>query len=268
MSALMNWLFDRTPSEADDAPPIPEHLSKPGAVVDEEGTDLLPPASSYELEEYYALMDYRAANGAYSRRRITMRSVGVGSKGALIKAVCHERRAIRTFRCDRIEGFIDDDGVVHEPLTFFREVFLIDLNRLTGASGVDTAVTEARIARDKLLAPLSVLVGIARSDEHVHPAEIDAICAWAEGQSMLLAGGAHAGDKALAKAFRETIQNMRPTRQAIEHHWGDTLAMCKADPQFARSFSGAVSEVIVADGVLAAGEEALLADLGIPITGR
>lgn len=64
-------------------------------------------------------IDYTDANGDQTRRRI--RVIGVSnliSKPGWIEAHCYEREAQRRFRVDRISRVIDEDGVVHEPLTY------------------------------------------------------------------------------------------------------------------------------------------------------
>jgi hypothetical protein len=65
-------------------------------------------------------IEYQDAQGAFSRRRVTLRRLYHTATGELcLGCFCHERQALRTFRFDRIHSVIDGDGVVWKPAVFF-----------------------------------------------------------------------------------------------------------------------------------------------------
>lgn len=266
MSALTDWLFDKTPDIADEAPPSRFQDGRPTISDDEEWLE--PPEDSYALEEVLTVIDYRDARGNVSRRRITLRKLARGPHAPILSAICHERRAFRQFRCDRIDGFIDfDTGEVQDCPTFFREVMLIDLAGLAptvrrAASQVETALSRARAIRDELRAPISVLVGIARSDELFQPEELDTICAFAEKFSPTIHVPAHPGEISAMGELRRLIQSMRPTRSAMQGYMNEVRAAC-LDAAFRDAFLTAVGDVIMADGRISPGEHALLTELGL-----
>lgn len=62
-------------------------------------------------------MSYRDSAGRYSRRWVTVRSIDVYD-GTLI-AYCWKRRALRTFRLDRVKDVVDGAGEILSADTFF-----------------------------------------------------------------------------------------------------------------------------------------------------
>lgn len=85
----------------------------------EDGEDVpdisgLDPARESILGATFAI-EYRDSKGAASRRRITALRF---SEGTLV-ARCHERRALRTFRLDRITCVVDRNGVIYDTGDFF-----------------------------------------------------------------------------------------------------------------------------------------------------
>ena len=52
-------------------------------------------------------IEYVDAASAFSRRTITVRKVRPGLESHVVVAWCHTRRAVRTFRVDRIKALID-----------------------------------------------------------------------------------------------------------------------------------------------------------------
>lgn len=69
-------------------------------------------------------IEYADAAGNRSRRRITALQFKNGS----LMARCHERKALRTFRLDRITCVIDRSGVIYDTAEFFNLIdFPLDL---------------------------------------------------------------------------------------------------------------------------------------------
>lgn len=66
------------------------------------------------------MIEYRDAKGATSRRRITVFDIISGSAGIpALRARCHERKATRQFRVDRIVCCIDYSGEIHDDVASF-----------------------------------------------------------------------------------------------------------------------------------------------------
>lgn len=78
-----------------------------------------------EAEGQTFMIEYRDAAGAASSRRISVYSIrSDGPKKLYLVARCHERKATRTFRADRITACIDLDGVVHDDVAgYLAETF-------------------------------------------------------------------------------------------------------------------------------------------------
>ena len=210
-------------------------------------------ADRIDLEPIYTMIDYVDSTGQRSRRRITLLSLKRGPNAPLLTAICHERRATRTFRCDRIGGFIDGDSVVEDAKAFFRETMLVDLDTLAP----DEALATARLVRDQLRPGLSVLVALARSDDEFHAEELDRILQYTERELPHIEGGDAVGLDEL-DAMIPLVENMRPTREALPGY----LARIEefSAPRRA-NFSRSVFEVVVADRRFAMEEEDFLRDL-------
>ena len=196
---LFSWLFSRTPDEL--SPPPPPELPKGRAlrVPQLDPTEILPSEDDLsdqyfpsdqgnittisssvdqgkiELEEIVCAIHYIDSEGDESVRQITMMSIKKGSRGPLLNAICHARHAVRTFRVDRIQEIITiSDGECHKPANFFRDLLGIDISEMGPNYNVH-ALDVARQLRETLRPLLSVLVCAARSDEHIHPQEVDEI---------------------------------------------------------------------------------------------
>ena len=135
-------------------------------------------------------IEYQAADGEVSRRRIMLRTISQRDDGAtFLQALCFERNALRSFRLDRVIRVIDGDGEVFEdPRAFLRDELRVRLPE--GASAPAPRATPLR-ANDPVPSPairpeeapgtaqrrcardgLRVLVALARSDGQLHPAEV------------------------------------------------------------------------------------------------
>ena len=98
------------------------------------GPVVLPPEDEEQEEEGgllgYAegqtfMIEYRDAKGALSRRRITVIDIRRGTSGVpCLVARCHERKAMRMFRVDRIASCIDYDGQVFDDVPAFLQEML------------------------------------------------------------------------------------------------------------------------------------------------
>ena len=222
-----------------------------------------------DLEQLYTIIDYKDAGGKRTRRRITMQRLVKGPEGPIVEAICHERQRFRMFRCDRIECFIGhDDGEITATDQFFREVLLLDLAELTptkpkrqktlGPTATQTtAITGARAMREKLRAPLSILVLAATADNDFHEEELEVICQWLEDEVQDFID---TGEIGLAEidAMTTLIRKMHPTRRSLPTHLRNIRRMDEV--RFQR-LARALRRVILADGVLRVEEAEFYADL-------
>ncbi len=265
MSSLNDWLFDKTPGIDDAPPPHPQMDGQP--IISEDDEWLETPTDSYDLEEVYTLIDYRDSKGNQTRRRITLRKVARGPHAPILTAICHERRAVRAFRCDRIEGFIEDDGEVIDCNRFFRDMMMIDLNYLShrekAAPTIPTALSVARQIRNDFRAPLSILVALARSDESFISEELDVICGFAETMAPTLHSSAHPGEVSAMTELRPLIRRMRPSRESLDGYLHKVRSVTSNDPSFREAFEDAMNDVLWADGRVAEGERRLINELGL-----
>jgi hypothetical protein len=141
-------------------------------------------------------IEYQAADGEVSRRRIMLRSISHRDDGAIfLQALCFERNALRSFRLDRVIRVIDGDGHVFEdPKAFLRDELRVRLPevasvpmpvpRAAPSPAHDLPPGPAARSEERQIEPpgtaqrrcardgLRVLVALARSDGHLHPAEV------------------------------------------------------------------------------------------------
>lgn len=261
----MTWLRGRAPKEDSPAPEISipsalQERERPSDNVSEEVETLEPDENGkIELDEVFCVIDYTDAQGFASRRRITTRSIAKKTTGPVLTAVCHERRAVRHFRADRIECFITDDGEVIEPLNFFREFLSVDLNRLNPTEE-DNEIIQAREIRDFLRAPLSILILCARSDDEFHPEEMDAIALYAEQEVFHLNNEIGRFDNVsigTLNQLNKMISTMRPQESSIQ---GYANRICGFNYERGERFSKALEKLVMADGKVSIDEQDFLND--------
>lgn len=167
-------VFNRRATIAKFAPPAAPRSMKMD--VSSSDDDEMPTGTSFDDEFSVAVgeaigLRYVDANGAVSQRRITVHSVGRSGTGSLfINAWCHERRAARRFRADRVDSIIElatGEIIDHPDRVIERFATLCD-----EAAPVDNAVDQVmRLARDGL----NILVFLARCDGQFHSSESDVI---------------------------------------------------------------------------------------------
>jgi hypothetical protein len=73
-------------------------------------------------------IEYRDANANVTVRGIRIRRFSRTAQGWLcMGAYCYERKALRSFRLDRVVSIIDEDGVIWETRDFFSKELHVDL---------------------------------------------------------------------------------------------------------------------------------------------
>lgn len=156
------------------------------------------------------VIEYVDSGGQASTRRITVNALRRNAAGqTLLQAFCHERRASRVFRADRIRCCIDLDGEVHDDVAaFLRDIF--------GASVVTASVAVPRVYWSAVVEAfrpeIVLLAAMSRCDFDVHAAEThaatDFVAARAEASGTML-------DAAASRAIYRHIARLRPDVDAV-----------------------------------------------------
>ena len=139
-------------------PPAPDGFV--AAPIDE-GVRTSPPSNPIGQA---LLLHYVNAKQEVSRRRVTVRKITQGGGAFYLNAYCHERKAPRNFRVDRIVELID--VATGEVLTGAEAEEL--LQRLPFQPERSNHEPTRELLRDERSA-LQVLVFLARADDHLHP---------------------------------------------------------------------------------------------------
>jgi len=154
------------------------NTSPPVIPVEDDVTMVTPEEAAEVYDECLAghtlMIEYCDASGEQSRRVITIRSFSSGRPGYL-NAVCHERRAFRQFRLDRISTIIDRHGEIFEPAErYFEERF-----KLRGAGlfsrGLETEAEENKRILNTVRDGLICLSALAGADGFLHADEVEAL---------------------------------------------------------------------------------------------
>jgi hypothetical protein len=245
---LIEWLFERTP-RLDDDPPRHARIEPTLTAADAEPAPALAPGDAVELDPLHAMIEYEAADGDVTRRRVTFNRLRPNRDGDWIaEAWCHERRAPRRFRLDGITAFFSDDGEVVEPEAWWRAAGVV-------LPEVGPPRFDARALRDALRPGLSLLVSLARADGRLCEAEIGAIQAWAEAEAFArdLPMTCEISDR-----LGELVPAMRPTAEALPGHFARIV---QGGDAAIRRLHRAVREVSRADGRIPDSEVAFAAML-------
>lgn len=193
-----------------DIPPIVVGFSP--VVPDDDGPDVAddaPRVIQAGVSGVTLAIEYRDSRGAESRRRVTLIRLRVDAAGNnILDAFCHERRALRTFRFDRVRAIIDLDGEVHtDPTAWLVAVlgvvppWMPDI-RAPGA-------THRRLAGPGAL----FLVALSRADGQLVVDEAMEILNYMTERADL-DGVETTGEDAVALA--KWIPTLRPTRDQVE----------------------------------------------------
>lgn len=213
-------------------------------------------------EGQYFIIEYIDSKGQESRRRVTVYSVVPGAAGMpCLFARCHERKADRQFRFDRIQCVIDMHGEVHEDvLDYLCEGLGLDKESVTAAfdgsvSKKSPAVVNA--AREFAMA----LVTVADCDGHRHTAEFEAILLACVKRCDRLRIDVDATELEHLKRY---ILRLRPTDDMFRNAVGAIMGM---PPREVVEFLLACRKVAEADTRLHADELRLLDALSRDLTG-
>lgn len=215
----------------------------------------------FDLEPMFLVIDYRDAAGRFSRRRVTTRWLEKRGKDCYVGAICHERRAHRKFRLDRIEGVIDADGIVEKASSFFDSIIADDEGyevakpaRRTPQSVSRPTASAYTLLRREIKPALVILSAAARADDFLHIEEIDRMMLFTETEAEhLVEEGVIAECPDIDGFYKlgRLITRLRPTRDEL-YDALDTIATWPGD-RTGRLMKSLVS-VVEADGIIVRSE--------------
>lgn len=113
------------------------------------------------------VLEYENSKRELSQRLVTCRQFSINAGKSYLKAYCHHRTALRTFRLDRVKDVFDaKTGESLSPVQAFFAQFSPD--KMT-KSGLTWGLSVGQ--RADLVALLNALVFLARCDREFHPSE-------------------------------------------------------------------------------------------------
>lgn len=117
------------------------------------------------------VIEYTDSKGATSQRLITCQHYAVRADKEYIRAYCHHRKSLRSFRLDRIVDVYDAaTGESLSPVQAFFARFSPDSIAKSGLSWGLTVGLKA-----DLVALINALVFVARCDREFHPSEVSCL---------------------------------------------------------------------------------------------
>jgi len=187
-------------------------------------------------------IEYLDAKGSRSVRRITALKLRFNDGAPLLACWCHERRAYRSFRLDRIQSCHDRCGEVFETQEFLRVVLGIDFRSL-----LDLVEPE-----DVFGNGMRLLSALAYADGGVHLDELERII-----QYCVAMYDYHAADlpKQLGDALPNLVRSQRPTSAVVDK---SLRGLRRSSASERNLFARYAVEVMDADGVHDPAEFALV----------
>ncbi|MGE4085964.1 MAG: WYL domain-containing protein [Vicinamibacterales bacterium] len=194
-------------------------------------------------------IDYVDAAGAGSSRRITIRSIRDEGGHFAVGAVCHERRAFRRFRSDRIGELRDlSTGEIFDDAALFlrRHVLLLDDPAAMTAAISEPSTVPFRATRallDRVRDELVLLAGLARTDGFLDEAET--LLLYGHVLRRTLGDGRFDG-----AAIARFIAALVPDAEAVEHAAARFAAAHGHDSAVRETLFDTANELIMLDGVV------------------
>lgn len=208
------------------------------------------------------IIEYVSASGHESTRRITVFDIKLSSDGVpALHARCHERKANRLFRLDRIACCIDFSGEVFEDVpAFVSETF-----------GMDLAIASARPNPEKakhwqgivssIRPEALLLVAVALADHELCDAEVadmvDILALKAERRTGLVSEDD-------VRALSRYLHRLRPTEPSINRAIEE---LSRRSPHEIREILLQAVSVMDADGIRRTEERHLINDLAVDLLG-
>lgn len=210
------------------------------------------------------MIEYVDARGQASARRITVWNISAGSAGIpCLVARCHERKAQRSFRVDRIRAVIDLDGEVHDDVVaYLRERVGLATSLAALAAAQNSEDDRAWVAMRAAARPAAILLaGVSLSDGVKHPVEVEVAAAFC---TRLCERRDFTPTGATLAAFRRYLKGLRPDREMM---LGAMDRIQTEQPDEIIAVLRAARDVVEADGHLHAAEIGMLDDICRELTG-
>ena len=217
------------------------------------------------------IIEYEDSKGDLSERRISVWDIIPGKDNIpCLLAKCHERKATRQFRIDRILSIIDFDGEVHEPPTnFLIEAFGMEPAFAEAAETGEINLPDIRQkleqeAREKerweaikkdILPHIKALAGLAWSDGYMTPDERGVIL----DHALQLSRNYNPSDNEVDKICN-LIKRQYPSEGAIKRAVSDVW---ESNFEHRQLFLVACARLVEADGVISEEELAFLEQCGV-----
>lgn len=206
------------------------------------------------------VIEYVDTKGRASVRRISVHAIEAGAGGMpCLYARCHERKAMRQFRVDRIRSCADFDGVVYpDVMQYLSETFGMGMSAAVAASAGHqrwASILDAIRADTVLLSCVSLADG-ARHDRETEVIA-DYLARIAEDVIGMMTD-------AEIVAMVRYVRRLRPGPEAIT---SAIEMMRRKEGGHQRRFFRACVDVMDADGLRRGSEKTLIDDLAAEITG-
>jgi tellurite resistance protein len=248
-------------------PPLPPNIQQRARADDAPEEEA---STSAEADPQTFAMEYIDAAGQPSLRQVTVRAVGANPSGdTTLQCLCHMRGAVRTFRADRIQYIIDQNGEVIEDVPGFiaDNLSATPEPEKPAARGSKKPQTDRTKRRNQIRAAnrdyIRILVAIARADGNYdleEEAPIQAFVAGQYGEPL---------DEADQMWLRNYIHRMNPTFDQVDLametvgfylRWARSAGQAE-DKARVQAFTMALKAVIMADGHADEAELDVLRDL-------
>lgn len=201
-----------------------------------------------DIEGLALAIEYDHVDGETSSRLITCKSINPNPPGFL-RAHCHLRNDFRTFRVDRIRSIKElGTGEVIDR----RSVVAFLAPYVEFAAEQDKAKAQ-RLFQRKVGPDIKVLVFLAASDGHVHPAERQVIIDYARAEADRLFPYQEFDEVATLR----WINHLKPTQNAARR----AVMMLMDDLDHFKQFAGIMMALVRADGKVVELEEAAMRDI-------
>jgi len=205
-------------------------------------------------------IEYRDSRNRETMRRITMIRADTEPRCYRIHAMCHERKKYRSFLSTGILSVVDPDGVVFNPVEFFRKELAIEVDpaRFPNAAPIDASAfppPAGQTAKKLCRHELRLLSTLSHSDGFLHGDEIEFMAQYAAKVCELEGSPMTQADRFAIISY---LRRMHPTDLQIN----DAIDAIWELPDYRiRMFIDACKGVIEADGEIHPDEVEALSEL-------
>lgn len=266
---LLDFILNRTPARSAPPPPAVLAIDVTMDTGETEVTlDAVAPETGAKIptDPLFLQIEYVDSAGNRSTRRVTIHSAEQKPGCYTLYAFCHEKRALRAFRSDRILQAITFDGEVFDGAGIVRDLLGLDdpppitanppRPAIRARAAAPTAERSLRRQVDLAIRPaVTLLVAAGRSDDEYHPTEVEAVHRYIEAEaSILSASGLLSGTPSIEDLgpVCRRVKTSRPTREDLAE---EIAKIRNWQPDRISRLHAAICDVIAADGETRLAEE-------------